>query len=120
MAFDDDLISDSDARGIQTEQNRILDAAEDAGFLRSNSVRAKLIRLYSEYGLEKMMEGIASCVQHSAPNLAYLEAVLKGAPKKAKARTQAQNYEQRDYSDEQARLIAQQDAEMERFLSRTS
>lgn len=97
----DSFIDDDDARAIQTEQNRVLDAAEDAGFLKSNSVRAKLLNLYAAHGLEKMLSALDSCVKHSAPNIAYLEAVLKGEPKKPKGTqpktVNAQNYEQRDY-----------------------
>lgn len=93
------FIDDDNARAIQDEQNRVLDAAEDAGFLKSNSVRAKLLNLYAAHGLEKMLTALDSCVKHSAPNIAYLEAVLKGEPKKEKRKPQvsAQDYEQRDY-----------------------
>ena len=91
------FIDDEDAREIQGEQNRVLDAAEDAGFKCSTSERASLLKFYAEYGLDKMLAGFESCVKHSAPNLAYLEACLKGSPKKAKVN--AQDYEQRDYSE---------------------
>ena len=92
-----DFIDDDNAAGILEEQNRILDAAEDAGFQRTNSVRARLIDLYSVHGSEKMLNAIQSCVTHGATNLAYLEAVLKGEPKKV----QGQDYHQRDYSNAQ-------------------
>lgn len=95
----DIFIDDDDAREIQTEQDRVLDAAEDAGFIKSNSVRARLIRLYAEHGLEKMLAGISSCVTHGAVNLAYLEAVLRGEPRKEKPKVVAQDFQQRDYSD---------------------
>ena len=95
------FVDDDDAEKITDEQNKVLDAAEDAGFQRTNSVRAKLIDLFAVHGLEKMLSGIESCVKHGAPNLAYLEAVLKGEPKKRKAAVPAQEYEQRDYSGEQ-------------------
>lgn len=100
----DSLIGDDEAHKIQAEQNRVLDAAEDAGFLKSNSVRAGLLRLYAENGLERMLKGFESCVKHSAPNLAYLEACLKDAPRKAKPRVTAQDFEQRDYTDVQKQL----------------
>ena len=107
--------SDDEAKGIQSEQNRVLDAAEDAGFGKSNSVRAGLLKLYADYGLEKMLAGFESCVKHGVSNIAYLEACLKGTPKKAKG---AQDYEQRDYSSVQndvmkrqaARIAARKDA----------
>ena len=112
-AADTGFISDDEAKAIQSEQNRVLDAAEDAGFGKSNSVRAGLLKLYADYGLEKMLSGFESCVKHGVSNLAYLEAVLKGAPKKAKANS-AQDYEQRDYNgiqkdimDRQAQRIAE-------------
>ena len=95
------MIDDDDAHQIQSEQNRVLDAAEDAGFQKTNSVRAQLIQLFAEYGLEKMLYGIESCVTHGAPNLAYLRAVLKGNPKPSKPVRvlPAQDFNQRDYSD---------------------
>ena len=96
-----DFIDDDDAAKLIDEQNRVLDAAEDAGFMKSNTVRAKLIDLFAVHGLDKMLSGIESCAQHGAANLAYLEAVLKGEPKKRKTAVPAQEYEQRDYSGEQ-------------------
>lgn len=98
---------------IQGDHDRVLDAAEDAGFRMSNDVRATLIALYAEHGLQKILDGLKSCVEHGAPNLAYLKAVLRGEPKKqpekAKA-VNAQQYAQRDYANEQeaamARMIA--------------
>lgn len=98
------FIDDDDAREIQTEHDRVLDAAEDAGFKMSNDVRATLIALYADHGLQKVLDGLKSCVEHGAPNLAYLKAVLKGEPRKEKPSgkiVNAQKYEQRDYSDEQ-------------------
>lgn len=77
-------LSDDEAKEIQGEHNRVLDAAEDAGFKMGNSVRASLIQLYSEHGLEKVLAGIRSCVEHGAPNLAYLKACLKDKPKAEK------------------------------------
>ena len=118
----DSFIDDDNARAIQDEQNRILDAAEDAGFLKSNSVRAKLLNLYAVHGLDKMLSALDSCVKHSAPNIAYLEAVLKGEPKKPKPpdkpRVVAQDYEQRDYSGVQDELMERQRAEIEEKLKR--
>ena len=92
------FIDDDNARAIQDDQNRVLDAAEDAGFQKSNSVRARLLQLFATHGREKMLTGIDSCVKHGATNLAYLEAVLKGEPKKQKPRVSAQDYSQRDYA----------------------
>lgn len=95
------FIDTADAIEIQLEQDRVLDAAEDAGFKCSNSERASLIRLYADNGLDRMLDGIASCVRHGVTTIAYLEGVLKGEPKKAKADVSAQKYTQRDYSNEQ-------------------
>ena len=102
------FIDDDEAHGIQAEQNRVLDAADDAGFSRSNSVRAGLLKLYQVHGLEKMLSAFDACVKHNAPSLAYLEAVLKGEPKKAKAKVNAQEYAQRDYTDVSARIEDEQ------------
>lgn len=107
------LIDDEDAHAIQAEQNRVLDAAQDAGFLNSNSVRASLLRLYAEHGLERMLKAFESCVKHSAPNLAYLEACLKDKPKAAKPRVVAQDFEQRDYSEVPNEMTNQLAAEIE-------
>lgn len=104
------LISSAEASEIQGDHDRVLDAAEDAGFKMSNSVRAGLITLYASHGLVKVLDGIESCVKHGAPNLAYLEACMKDTPKKPIRAVPAQQYEQRDYGGEQeaamARMIA--------------
>ena len=107
-------LSDADAKEIQKEHDRILDAAEDAGFKMGNSVRAALIRLYSEHGLQKVLDGIDSCVKHGAPNLAYLEACMKDKPKPGKV-LNAQNFQQRDYSSVDDELKAQLAADMAEF-----
>lgn len=105
------FLDDDEAAGIQHEHDRIFTAAEDAGFKMSNTVRASLTHLYSEYGLDKMLAGFIECVNHGAVNLAYLQAVLKGSPKRVKA----QEYEQRDYQSVQNELLARQN---ERILRR--
>ena len=99
------MMEDDEAVKIQKDHNRILDAAQDAGFKSSPAERAGLLNLYAVHGLEKMISGIGECVKHSAPNLAYLEAVLKGSPKKKSSATDIHGYSQRDYSNEQAEAI---------------
>ena len=84
-AADEGFIDDEEARKIQGEHDRVLNAAEDAGFKTSNSVRAKLLKLYAEHGLEKMLSGFDSCVKHGVTNLAYLEACLNGSGQKKPA-----------------------------------
>ena len=79
------LVDDDEAHAIQIDQDRVLDAAEDAGFKMSNDVRAALIALYADHGLEKVLDGLKSCVDHGAPNLAYLRACMKGGGKDAGA-----------------------------------
>jgi hypothetical protein len=110
------FMDDAEATGILLDHNRVLDSAEDAGFQMSNTVRASLIQMYAEHGLEKVLSGIRECVTHGAPNLAYLGAVLKGNPKKPVKMVPAQQYEQRDYSSVQDELIAEQDREMEEYM----
>ena len=95
------------AREIQTEQNQVLDAAENAGFQHSNSVRAGIINLYAEHGKEKVLKGIESCVEHGATNLAYLRACMTDKPKQKKVT--AQGYEQRDYADVQEQMLKDQE-----------
>ena len=96
------FMDDADAAGIQREHDQVLNAAESAGFPRTDAVRAKLLNLYAENGLQKMLDGINACVDYGVTTIAYLTAVLKGEPKKAKTgkTVSAQQYSQRDYSDE--------------------
>ena len=116
------FLDDDEAAEIQHEHDRVLTAAEDAGFKMSNTVRATLIALYADNGLEKMLTGFNECATHGAPNLAYLEAVLKGTGKKKPQMKvlPAQQYDQRDYSEVQAELMAEQAREMEEYLKKES
>lgn len=97
------MIADAEAREIQNDHNRVLDAAEDAGFKMSNDVRTSLIALYATHGLVKVLDGLKSCVEHGAPNLAYLKAVLTGKPRKPKV--VAQDFPQRDYSEVDSEMM---------------
>ena len=110
------FMDEAEAAGILLDHNRVIDSAEDAGFQMCNSVRASLIQLYAEHGLDKVLSGIRECFTHGAPNLAYLGAVLNGKPKKPVKVLPAQQYSQRDYSGVQADLIAEQDREMEEYM----
>ena len=113
------LLSSEDAHEILAEQNRVLDAAEDAGFVKSNSVRARLLALYAQYGLEKMLKAFDSCVVHGAHNLAYLEACLKDTPRKERPKVVAQDFPQRDYTDIQGQMMANLAEEMAEFKKGT-
>lgn len=115
------LMDDEEAHAIQNDHNRILDAAVDAGFKCSNSENAGLLRLYADYGLDKMLEALESCVKHGASNLAYLEAVLKGNGKKPTKRAlPAQDFQQRDYSGVDDQQMESLKREMEAFKARGS
>ena len=116
------MLDDATAAEIQHDHDRVLTAAEDAGFKMSNTVRARLIALYADNGLEKMLAAINECATHGAPNIAYLEAVLKGTGKKKPQMKvlPAQQYDQRDYSGVQAELMAEQDREMEEYMKKES
>lgn len=93
--------ADAEAIRIQADHDRIMEAAENAGFPQSNTVRAKLLDAYAAHGLEKTLRAIEECATHSAASIAYLQAVLNGKPRgkgqPAKTVT-AQQYSQRDYS----------------------
>ena len=104
------FMDDDDARQIQKDHDRVLNAAEDAGFKMSNDVRANLINLYEEHGLQKTLDGLKACSEHGALNLAYLRAVLKGEKKPAKTGRvlPAQDFQQRDYSGVQKQLEEEQ------------
>lgn len=111
-------MADAEAREIRNDHDRVLDAAEDAGFKVSNSVRASLIRLYAEHGLVKVLDGIESCVKHGAPNLAYLEACMKDNPKpKPQPKVIAQDFEQRDYSDVPDEMLSNLVVEVAAFMA---
>ena len=116
------MLDDATAAQIQHDHDRVLTAAEDAGFKMSNTVRARLIALYADHGLEKMLAGFNECATHGAPTIAYLEAVLKGTGKKKPQMKvlPAQQYDQRDYSGVQAELMAEQDREMEEYMKKES
>ena len=101
------FLHDDDAREIQREQDEVLTAAENAGFPRTEMIRAKLLSLFADHGREKMLAAIESCSDHGAVNIAYLTAVLTGKPKGKKTdATDVHGYEQRDYSGEQQKAVA--------------
>lgn len=108
------FIGDEAAAEIQHEHDRVFTAAEDAGFKMSNTVRARLIALYADHGLEKMLAGFNECASHGAPNIAYLEAVLKGAGKKKPQMKvlPAQDFPQRDYSGVQDEMMGDLEKEI--------
>ena len=113
-----EFIADAEAREIQNDQNRVLDAAEDAGFKMSNDVRAALIALYADSGLEKVLDGLRSCSEHGVANLAYLRACMKGEPKKSKPKVVAQDFPQRDYSDVDSKMMDSLAKEIEAMNAR--
>ena len=108
------FLDDATAAGIQHEHDRVFTAAEDAGFKMSNTVRARLIALYADHGLEKMLAGFNECATHGAPTLAYLEAVLKGTGKKKPQMKvlPAQDFPQRDYSGVQDDMMSDLEREI--------
>ena len=110
---DKEMMSADDAQEIQSEQNRVLDAAEDAGFKMSNSVRAQFIALYAEFGLQKMLDSINECVTHSAVSLAYLRAVLNSNGKRASPKN---SFPQRDYKMTDEKLLSDLAKEMDAFM----
>lgn len=95
------FLPDGEAADIQDGHNQVLEAAQDAGFKSSPAERAGLLRLCADYGPDRTIHGIGECVRHSAPTLAYLEAVLKGTGKKKPPSADSKTYQQRDYTGEQ-------------------
>lgn len=108
---------DAEAFRLQAEHNQILQAAEDAGFPRTNTVRARLIDAYAEHGKEKVLRAIEQCAMHSAASIAYLQAVLSDKPRSGQGKPAktviAQQYSQRDYSGQEESV----DEMMERIMS---
>ena len=111
-----EYIADTEAREIQNDHDRVLNAAEDAGFMMSNNVRASLIALYAENGLVKVLDGLKSCSDHGVANLAYLKACMKGEPKKPKVI--AQDFAQRDYTSVNDELMDSTAREVSEFLKK--
>ena len=109
------FMDDDDAAEIQREHDRVFLAAEDAGFKMSNTVRARLISLYTVHGLDKLLAGFMECATHGVPTIAYLEAVLKGKPKQKPAVKvlPVQDFPQRDYSSVEDEMMANLAKEVE-------
>lgn len=101
----DPFLPDGEAQNIQAGHDRVLDAAQNAGFKSTPAEQAGLLNLCAAYGPDRTITAIGECVKHSAPNLAYLEAVLKGTKKKRKDPKDIHAYSQRDYSGEQQAAI---------------
>ena len=99
------FLPDGEAQNIQSGHIRVLDAAQNAGFKSTPAEQAGLLNLCAAYGPDKTIAGIGECVKHSAPNLAYLEAVLKGTQKKRQDPKDIHAYSQRDYSGEQQKAM---------------
>ena len=113
------FIDDDEAFRIQSDHDRILNAADDAGFPRSNSVTAGILQLYEVNGLEKVLNGIQACVDHGAVNLAYLRACMKDNQKPQKGKIlPAQDFQQRDYSSVDDQLKAKLAKEMEEYMKK--
>lgn len=108
------MLDDATAAEIQHDHDRVFTAAEDAGFKMSNTVRARLIALYADHGLEKMLAGFNECATHGAPTIVYLEAVLKGTGKKKPQMKvlPAQDFPQRDYSGVQDDMMSDLEREI--------
>lgn len=124
-SLSDGFIDDDEAQKIQKDHDRILDAAKDAGFKGSNSENAALLRFYADFGLEKVLEGISACMEHSAPNIAYLGAVLKGNKSKPSGKPSgkvlpAQDFSQRDYSEVQKQIEKEQHDHIVEMLCRNN
>lgn len=99
------FLPEGEAQNIQSGHDRVLDAAQNAGFKSSPAEQAGLLNLCASYGPDKTIAAIGECVKHSAPNLAYLEAVLKGTRKKKQDPKDIHAYSQRDYSGEQQKAM---------------
>ena len=97
-----EYIAPAEATAIIQDHDRVISAAENAGFARNDATRKILIDLYALHGLDKMLSAIQECVKYGVSTIAYLEGVLKGGPKKQShgKLLPAQQYEQRDYSGE--------------------
>ena len=97
-----EYIAPAEATAIIHDHDRVISAAENAGFARNDATRKILIDLYALHGLDKMLSAIQECVKYGVSTIAYLEGVLKGGPKKQShgKLLPAQQYEQRDYSGE--------------------
>ena len=116
------LVADGDAMKIAREHDQVINAAETAGFPRTDAVRGKLIDLYSEHGMKKMLAAIDACVEQGKTSIAYLRGVLRGTPKKGPPTNTktvvAQQYDQRDYTGVTEELMSEQDREMAEYMAK--
>ncbi len=95
-------LASEEVAAIMLDHDKVISAAENAGFARNDATRKILIDLYAQHGLDKVLGAIQECVKYGVSTPAYLEGVLKGNPKKnGQGRVlPAQQYVQRGYSGE--------------------
>ncbi len=70
-------IDPAEAGRIREDHNELLNAAENAGFPQNDATREKLINLYAEHGLEKVLAGIDACVEQNVPKISYLKGCIR-------------------------------------------
>jgi DNA-binding transcriptional ArsR family regulator len=78
-----ELMTKEEAARISREQNDVLDAAEDAGFPKTNAIYNQIIDLYAEYGRDAVLDGIGACVSNNVIKTSYLRACCKRMKQRA-------------------------------------
>ena len=71
FGYDDDELS-----RIRCDHNELFDAAERAGFGKTETEREKIVDLYSQFGKERCLDAIDSCATYGKPSVAYMRGVL--------------------------------------------
>jgi len=67
---------------IQKEHDELFDDAKAIGLPLSDKNMSEIVRLYTEYGLEKVKTGISEASRMNKISIAYIEAVCKNSGKK--------------------------------------
>lgn len=112
------MISAEEAWRISKEHIAVMDAWDNCRYPSSPAVYDKLMELYTEHGMDRMLEGIKKCVMATPKSpLQYLTKVLKdeggkppGTRKPGGRVLHAQAFSQRTYTDDTAdmdRLMAE-------------
>lgn len=62
--------------GIQRDHDALFQAAENAGFGKTETERTKIVELYEQFGKGRCLEAIDACATYGKPSVAYMRGVL--------------------------------------------
>ncbi|MBQ9251596.1 MAG: hypothetical protein IJ188_03050 [Clostridia bacterium] len=73
------FLPDGEAEQIAGDHNAIFDRMKYCGFVLNSKIMDDAVQLYTEYGLETMLNAIDECAGASGDKMRYLRKVLKNA-----------------------------------------